>query len=157
MFPRRPSLVVIGLIPQKAGNGEYDVNPLNFKRFSATDVGLFVNGECVPTRPLKLDFGNDRKYETAYLNLFEACEKINKDTGLCISRSDFASEYTLYTFPLDPSCLDQDYINLVRHGNVRLEMKFATPLSEPVTCIAYAQYPALLEIDNDRQARYSEP
>ena len=157
MFARRPSLVVIGLISQKSGNGAYESNPLNFKHYSATDVALFVNGESLPARPLKLDFGANRKYDTAYLNLFEACGKINKDMGLCISRADFASGYTLYTFPLDPSCLDQDYINLVRHGNVRLEMKFATPLSEPVTCIAYAQYPALLEIDNDRQARYSEP
>ena len=81
MCPRRPSLVVIGLISQKAGNGAYDVNPLNFKRFSATDVGLFVNGESVSTRPLKLDFGNDRNYDTAYLNLFEACKKINQRHG----------------------------------------------------------------------------
>ncbi len=50
-----------------------------------SDVGLFVNGEGVPTRPLKLDFGTNRKFVTAYLNLFEACEKINRDTGLNIS------------------------------------------------------------------------
>lgn len=155
MFPRRPSLVVVGLIPQKSGNGAYDSNPLNFKHYTATDVGLFVNGESVPARPLKLDFGNDRKYATAYLNLFEACEKINSDCGLNISRADFGTGYTLYAFPLDPTCLDQDYINLVRHGNVRLEMKFGTILPESVTCIAYAEYSDLLEIDNGRQVRYA--
>lgn len=155
MFPRRPSLVVVGLLSQKGGNGAYESNPLNFKHYSATDVGLFVNGESVPTRPLKLDFGANRKYATAYLNLFEACEKINRDTGLGISRENFGLGYTLYAFPLDPTCLDQDYINLVRHGNVRLEMKFGTPLPETVTCIAYAEYPELLEIDNGRQVSYA--
>ena len=85
MFPRRPSLVIVGLLSQKGGNGAYESNPLNFKHYSATDVGLFVNGEGVPTRPLKLDFGINRKFVTAYLNLFEACEKINRDTGLNIS------------------------------------------------------------------------
>ena len=155
MFPRRPSLVIVGLLSQKGGNGAYESNPLNFKHYSATDVGLFVNGESVPTRPLKLDFGANRKYATAYLNLFEACEKINRDTGLGISRENFGLGYTLYAFPLDPTCLDQDYINLVRHGNVRLEMKFGTPLPETVTCIAYAEYPELLEIDNGRQVSYA--
>jgi len=151
MFARRPSLVVIGLISQKSGNGAYESNPLNFKHYSATDVALFVNGESLPARPLKLDFGANRKDATAYLNLFEECEKINKDAG-----DDFGKGYTLYAFPLDPTCLDEEYINLVRHGNVRLEMKLGTILPETVTCIAYAEYPALLEIDNGRQVRYAE-
>lgn len=156
MFPKRPSLVIIGLTSQKGGNGSYELNPLNFKHYSTTDVALYVNGESVPARPLKLDFGNNLKVATAYLNLFEACEKINKDTGLNISLDDFVNGYTLYAFPLDPTCLDQEYINLVRYGNVRLEMKFGTVLPETVTCIAYAEYPSLLEIDSGRRVRYAE-
>lgn len=154
MFPVRPSVLVIGLISQKSENGSYDSNPLNFKHYSATEVGLYVNGESLPARPLKLDFGDDRKYTAAYLNLFEACGKINKDCGLVITREDFQLGYALYVFSLDANCLDQDYINLVKHGNVRLEIKFATPLPETVTCIAYAQYSSLLEVDASRRVRY---
>ena len=80
---------MIGLISQTNGNGMYVGNPLNFKHYSATVVGLYVNRESAPSRPLKLDFGDERKYDTAYLNLFEACEKINKDAGLNLSRDDF--------------------------------------------------------------------
>ena len=156
MFQRRPSLVIIGLISQKSGNGAYVSNPLNFKHYSATDAALFVNGESVPARPLKSDFGNNRKYAAAFLNLFEACQKINKDAGLAINRSDFGAGYTLYAFTIDPSCLNGEYMNLVKHDNVRLEMKFGTPLPETVTCIAYAEYPAILEIDSSRQVQYSE-
>lgn len=113
IFLRRSSLVVVGLLSQKGGNGAYESNPLNFKHYSATDVGLFVNEESVPIRPLNLDFAANQKYSTAYLNLFEACENINS-----ISRENFGAGYTLYAFPLDPTCLYQEYINLVRHGSI---------------------------------------
>lgn len=103
-----------------------------------------------------MDFGANRKYATAYHDLFEAFEKIIKDSGLDLSRDDFSKEYTLYAFSLDPTCLDEEYINLVRNGNVRLEMQFGTILPETVTSIAYAKYPALLEIDNCRQVRYTD-
>ena len=155
MFPIKPSLLVIGLISQTNGNGMYVGNPLNFKHYSATEVGLYVNRESAPSRPLKLDFGDERKYDTAYLNLFEACEKINKDAGLNLCRDDCGHGYVLYVFPWDPNCLAQEYINLVKHGNIRLEMKFGTLLPETVTCIAYAQHSSLLEIDHNREIQQS--
>ncbi|CAG2203038.1 unnamed protein product [Mytilus edulis] len=125
MFNIRPSTLVLGLISQESGNGTYDTNPFCFNHYNATDVGLYVNGESVPARPLKLDFGDNRQYATAYANLFEVCEKMNRDAGL-ITREDYGKGYTLYAFPLDPKGLGDDYINLVKHGNVRAEIKFKT-------------------------------
>lgn len=74
MFTLRPSTLVLGLISQESGNGTYGTNPFFFNHYNATDVGLYVNGESVPARPLKLDFGDNRQYATAYTNLFEVCE-----------------------------------------------------------------------------------
>ncbi|XP_063436305.1 uncharacterized protein F54H12.2-like [Mytilus trossulus] len=133
LFTIRPSTLVVGLISQDSGNGSYGTNPFFFNHYNATDVGIYVNGESVPSRPLKLDFGDNRQYAVAYTNLFEACEKLNKDAGLTISREDFGKGYTLHAFQLDPSGLGDDYINLVKHGNVRLEMKFSTALPTAVT------------------------
>ena len=84
----------------------YVGNPLNTKHYSTTEVGLYLNGKSALSRSLKLDFGDDRKYDTAYLNLFEACEKINKDAGLTLSRDDCEHGYILYVFPFNPNCLN---------------------------------------------------
>ncbi|CAC5368811.1 unnamed protein product [Mytilus coruscus] len=154
MFTLRPSTLVLGLISQESGNGTYGTNPFFFNHYNATDVGLYVNGESVPARPLKLDFGDNRQYATAYTNLFEVCEKLNKDVGLTITREDFGKGYTLYAFPLDPKGLGEDYINLVKHGNVRVEIKFKTGLPSAVTCIAFELFDSFLEIDHSRNVRY---
>ncbi|CAC5402758.1 unnamed protein product [Mytilus coruscus] len=154
MLTLRPSTLVLGLISQESGNGTYGTNPFFFNHYNATDVGLYVNGESVPARPLKLDFGDNRQYATAYTNLFEVCEKLNKDVGLTITREDFGKGYTLYAFPLDPKGLGEDYINLVKHGNVRVEIKFKTGLPSAVTCIAFGVFDSFLEIDHSRNVRY---
>ncbi|CAG2254274.1 unnamed protein product [Mytilus edulis] len=154
MFNIRPSTLVLGLISQESGNGTYDTNPFCFNHYNATDVGLYVNGESVPARPLKLDFGDNRQYATAYANLFEVCEKMNRDAGLAITREDYGKGYTLYAFPLDPKGLGDDYINLVKHGNVRAEIKFKTGLPSAVTCIAFGVFDSFLEIDHSRNVRY---
>lgn len=157
VFNTRPVSVVFGLISQESGNGSYATNPLCFPHFQATDVGVYINGESQPRRPLKLDFGTANHYSTAYMNLFEVSEKFNKDAGLTITRSDFANGYALYAFTLDPNDLGHEYINLVKHGNVRLEMKFKTGLPKAVTCIAFGVFESYLEIDHSRNVRYIQP
>ncbi|XP_071181371.1 uncharacterized protein F54H12.2-like [Mytilus edulis] len=154
MFNIRPSTLVLGLISQESGNGTYDSNPFCFNHYNATDVGLYVKGESVPARPLKLDFGDNRQYATAYANLFEVCEKMNRDAGLAITREDYGKGYTLYAFPLDPKGLGDDYINFVKHGHVRVEIKFKTGLPSAVTCIAFGVFDSFLEIDHSRNVRY---
>lgn len=158
IFTIRPNILVVGLISQDAGNGTYDSNPFNFRHYNTTDVGLYLNGESVPGRPLKLDFGDNGQYTTAYTYLFEACEKLNKDEGLTITRRDFSRGYTLYAFSLSPNGLASgDYINLVKRGNLRLEMKFGAELPTAVTCIAFGVFDSYLEIDNSRNVRYVQP
>lgn len=68
--------------------GDYTANPFNFANYSATDIGIYVNGESIPGRPLKLNY-DDGSYVSAYVRLFEPCGKWNKYTGLYIDRGNF--------------------------------------------------------------------
>ncbi len=154
MFTVCPNTLVIGLISQDSGNGSYGTNPFCFNHYSATDVGIYVNGESIPGRPLKLDFGDNRQYATAYMNLFEASERLNKDCGLAITRDDFGKGYSLFAFTLNPNGLSEEYINLVKHGNIRLEMKFGTALPVAATCIAFSSFDAFFEVDSARNVRF---
>lgn len=77
-------------------------------------------------------------------------EKWNKDSGLNITCKMFSEGYTVYAFCIAPSDLGEEYMNLVRQGSIRLEVKFATHTTETLNCLAYAEFPALLEIDQSR-------
>ena len=131
-------------------------NPFNFKHFNLSDVALKVNGVEVYGSPLKLDFGVDRNYTSAFVRLFEICEKWNKDTGLNITLNDFGKEYSLLAFCLDP-CDFQDFLNLVKHGNTRLEMRFSSATTETINCICYNLSQAILTVDEAREVRIVEP
>lgn len=149
-----PTRAIFGFVKQLAVNGNYTKNPFNFLNL-AEDIALYVNGESLPSRPMKNDVGTNKNYVTAFVNLFEVSEKWNKDDGLLINRKMFDEGYAFYAFELAPNDLGDQYMNLVRQGNIRLEVKFAVNTSETVNCLAYGEFPALLEIDQSRDVKYT--
>jgi hypothetical protein len=78
---------------------------------------MYVNGESLPARPLKLDMGANQNYVSAFVNLFEVSEKWNKDAGLQVGPSRFGKGYALFAFNLAPTDLGESYLNLVRQGS----------------------------------------
>lgn len=130
--------------------------PIQLSELGRRNCTLIVNGESMPARPMKIDVGANQNYVTLFVNLFEAAEKWNKDAGLEVTRSQFGKGYAIYAFNLAPSDLGEEYLNLVRQGNVRLEVKFAANTTETLNCLAYAEFPALLEVDQSRDIKYTK-
>ena len=149
-----PTKAFFAFVKQTAMNGDYSKNPFNLLNL-ADEIALYVNGECIPARPMKMDVGANKNYVTPFVNLFEAAEKWNKDAGLQIKRNMFDQGYAIYAFNLAPGDLGEEYINLVQQGSVRLEVKFAANTTETLYCIAYAEFPALIEVDHSREVRYT--
>lgn len=157
IFPQAvPDRIVVALVDQKAVNGDYSANPFNFEHMGVTDVGIYVNGESVPGRPLKTDFSAGQ-YVAAYTRLFEASEKWNTDAGLHISRDDFGSGYSLFVFTIDPSGFGEEYLNLIRRGNTRLELKFKEATTKAANALLFATFSSLLEVDISRDINYIQP
>ena len=158
IFPQAvPDRLIVGLVKQKAVNGDYTANPFHFEHFNVTDVGVYVNGESVPSRPLQLDFGTNRGYIPAYVRLFESCGKWNKDAGLYISREDFGKGYSFFAFNIGPCFFGEDYLNLIRRGNTRLELKFKTATPEVINVVVFSTFSSLLEISKSRDINYVQP
>ena len=67
----------------------------------------------------------------------------------------FEQGYAVYAFSIAPSDLGEEYIDLVRQGSVRLEVKFATNTTKTLNCLAYAEFPALIEVDHAREVKYT--
>ena len=75
------------------------------------------------------------------------------NSGNSISREDYPNGNCLFAFDLTPdlSASDGSHWNLIKNGNVRIEVRFDDPIDVAINCIIYAEYDNLLEIDSSRQ------
>ena len=145
----RPSRLVFGLVSAAAFNGDLKLNPFKFHHYNVTDIAVIVNGETVPGRPLQTKFGQEggRDFISSYLALFEATGRSGTDFGNALKPKEFADGHTLFAFNLDPEFKKGKYLNLVKRANVRIELRFSTPLPETVNVVVYAEHPSLFEVD----------
>ena len=144
-----PVRLIVGLVDNRAYNGDRERNPFNFQHFSLTEIAIYLDGQLHGLKPLELDFTAGR-YIAAYAGLFGGTNKINRDEGNDVSRPDFANGYALYAYDLTPDLAEDDHVNLARQGTVRLDLKFGAALGHTVTVVAYAEFENMIEIDRNR-------
>ena len=70
------------------------------------------------------------------------------DRGNRISRDEYAEGFTLlFAFDLTPDLDEGGHFHLVKEGNLRLELHFATQLPETINVIVYAEFDNVIEVD----------
>jgi len=145
-----PTRMVIGLVDNRAFNGDRERNPLNFQHCNLSEIGLYLDKQQQhAVRPIQPNF-TDGQYIRAYNTVFSGTGKLNADEGLYIDRSDYSSVYVLHAFDLMADLSEDDHFSLVREGSVRLVLKFSQALANTVTVIAYAEFENVIEIDRNR-------
>ena len=144
-----PNRVILGMVDNDAYAGSYKKNPFNLKKFSISSVGVFVNGESLPAKPLKLNF-EQSDFLDGYRSLFTCTGKINRDEGVGISISDYAHGYTLFGFDLTPAFCNGAHQEIIKKGNVRIVLDFSTPLTRTITLVAYCDYDNIITVDKTR-------
>lgn len=124
----RPKLITIAFVAQAAMSGSYSKNPFNFQHFDISDLALYVDGESRPSRPMKFDYGTNKNYVSAFFNLFQGSLATDQQVDLHVNRIDFMNGYSIYVFDLEPDDFEGErYVNLIKRGNTRIEVKFCTP------------------------------
>ncbi|TWW77700.1 hypothetical protein D4764_12G0010900 [Takifugu flavidus] len=144
-----PKYVVLGMVHHEAFTGRRDLSPFNFRHYDIEYLALCQDGRQVPAKAFQPDFNNGVSVREFY-NMFLATGRHLKDLPLSISRDDFNDGYSLFVFNLNPSD-DNDALSTVSNGNLRLELRFRTPLPHTATLIVYACYDSILEINAKRQ------
>ncbi|KAK3929503.1 hypothetical protein KUF71_003510 [Frankliniella fusca] len=140
-----PQRVIIGFVDNRAFNGDYTRNPFNFQHFNLNYIQRHVDGDPVPAQPLTPDFSNDL-YMECYNTLFSGT-----DEGNNISWSAYPKGSTLFAFDLSPGWFAHPpHWNLQRQVTLRLDLRFAAPLAQPINCIIYAEFQNLTEFDKNR-------
>ena len=147
-----PTRIVIGCVDNNSFNGAFHKNPFNFKHFNLTQLKLYLDGQQQSLKPIEPNFAAN-KYIMAYSTLFSGTGKLQKDEGIDITRMDYSNGYTLYAFDLTPDLAEGGHFNLLRQGNVRLELKFGVGLVETANVIVYSEFENIIEID--KQLKYN--
>jgi len=148
-----PTRIVIGCVDNEAFNGSYKKNPYNFKHMNLSQLKIYLDGQQHSVKPLEMNFAH-RQYINAYATLFTGTGKWMRDEGNQISREDFAGGYALYAFDLTADQCEGEHFNLLKQGNVRLDMKFAQALPNTINVIAFAEFENILEIDRSRNVLF---
>lgn len=77
------------------------------------EIVLYVNGESILVRFMKIDVGYNKNCVILFINLFEVVEKWNNDFGFNIMCKMFSEGYIVYVFSIVFSDFGEEYINLV--------------------------------------------
>ena len=121
----------------------------NFTHHNLSYLSLFVDGRQIPNSPLSPDFKNDL-YVRSFHQMFSETGIASRNEGNAITLHEFPKGSCLFVFDLSPSILDGNQIELVRSGSLRLELKFAEPLSSSLHVLVYGELDSLIEIDKTR-------
>jgi hypothetical protein len=145
-LPRR---MVLGLVDAAAFNGDYTKNPYNFQHFNTSFLSVSIDGDQIPYKPFEPNFKTGQ-YIDSYLTLFSCMDK----GGNSITREAYPKGFTLFVFDFTPDLGCVDHLNLIRQGNLRIELRFREALTTSVNCVVLAEFDNILEIDNDRNVIY---
>lgn len=88
---RIPKRIVFGLVDTEAFNRSYTTNPFNFKHYNLSQVGVYIDGEQIPRKPLTLKFDADggHNFMAGFETLFSGIGKLSQDAGNQIARGDY--------------------------------------------------------------------
>ena len=114
---------------------------------------LYTDGVPVLSKPLKLNIA-DGKYLQAFEALSKSFDKLDGEKSSIIKREDWPRGYSLFSFDLTPDYDGDDHYPLIKHGNLRLEMNFATTLEQTINVIVYAEFDNIIELSNSRNIQF---
>ena len=131
--------------------GSVTTNPYNFRHYDLSSFALNVNGKQIPTEGLSLGMDHEKTSVMGYRTLFEGSGIHHSNSGLQITHDMYIKGFFMLLFDLTPDRgASEGHTLHPDNGNIRVELKFAKPLPEAITCIFYLEYDNSVRIDTSR-------
>ena len=155
-----PERLIIGLIPNKAYNGDYSLNPFNFGHFALKNIKLTVNNAEIPEMAIDLSDPGDRI--RGYNTLFAGNGTMHRGRGNDINRVEWDGGYGLFIYDLTPDGNGASpHFHIRPKGVVDLSLTFAKAVGSAgadggdkqigaLNVFIYAEYKKVLEITKDK-------
>lgn len=143
-----PTRVIVTCLDSDAFNGSYRKNPFNFKHKDLSMIQLHVGGMKDTIKPLTPRYPD--QCLLSFLSVFTGTGKWGKDIGCGFSRDEYPGGYAIYAWDLTADLSEGDHFQLLRNSNIRLELKFRTPLTVPTIVLIYAEFENMIMIDGNR-------
>lgn len=140
-----PQQLIVGIVESVAVHGSYAKNPYNFQHFNCNYAGFFVDGQSTPSEPLQPNYKSDQFIE-AYQRLYWD----QRQRAVHVTRENFKGGFCLYVFRPCGDTKDRPE----ERAHTRLELKFTEPLPTTCTIVAYAKFPAVMNIDASRNVSF---
>ena len=149
-----PKRIVLGLVDNRAFNGDISLNPYNFQHCNLNYLAVHLDGQQVPWAPLQPSFSGS-SYIRAFYTQFTGGDGISSDTGNTIGREQFVNGHALYCFDLTPDLSSScgHHFSVTKSGNLRLELAFEVALSITGNVLVYSEFDNVIEIDKDRKVK----
>jgi len=140
-----PEFLIITFVDSLAITGKLDKSPFNFQAFKLQNIQATVDGDSSIYR--SLDFDIDNKISLlGYNTLLTTVPNNPEEHGL--SREDYLNGNFMICLDLNPR--SGGNFQADRFGQVKLDLRFKTPLSNTITCIVLASFQGKLEIDSHK-------
>ena len=149
-----PTRLVVGVVDNDAYNSVITKSPFHFKHNNINYMTIYRDKVQIPSKLLQSDFANNC-FIRSYLRLFTQTGQYYHDTGNTISREQYKDGCALFTFDLTPQ-MDSSEVGfeLIKHGNIQIEIHFATATARTLTVIVFAKNDNLLEINQERNVAF---
>ncbi|XP_072152548.1 uncharacterized protein F54H12.2-like [Bemisia tabaci] len=146
-----PTRIIMGMVLNTAFNGGIEKNPFNFQTFNLNYASFHTDGQQIPGVVLTPNF-DAHEYVRTFHSLFSGTGIHYSDSGNEINREEFKAGYSLIALDFTPDLEAhiKTHWSLVRHGSLRIELRFSDALAEATTVITYAEFDNVIEIDKSR-------
>jgi hypothetical protein len=155
---RIPSEMVIGIVKARAAHGSYNTDPYNFEHCNVARVQVTADGSDLGEGAIETNYNKKNALHSEYLDAYRSLvgAGLNED-DIPVTRQEFQEGgSTLYRFVAAPENLHRSVTSedgvtpLKRLGNLRVNLRFAKELKEPMTVVIFAKFPAGIKIDKSR-------
>ena len=86
--------------------------------------------------------------------MFKGFYKLSDEKSSIIKRKNWPRGYSLFAFDLTLEYDNDDHYPLIKHGNLRLEMKFNQALATTINIIVYAEFDNIVEISGNHSIQF---
>ena len=141
-----PKRIVLGLVDNRAFNGDISLNPYNFQHCNLNYLAVHLDGQQSTSF-------SGLSYIRAFYTQFTGGDGISSDTGNTIGREQFVNGHALYCFDLTPDLSSScgHHFSVTKSGNLRLELAFEVELSITGNVLVYSEFDNVIEIYKDRR------